>query len=48
MVIEPPDAIGEVAGEVFASGTLSVPHAALAAFGIARIKADSASQRHGM
>src|SRR3546814_7716596 len=32
-VIVPPDAIGEVVGDVCASGTLSVPHAAFAAAG---------------
>src|SRR3546814_14171581 len=32
-VIVPPDAIGEVVGDVCASGKLSVPHAAFAAAG---------------
>jgi hypothetical protein len=47
MVIVPPDAIGEVAGEVFASGTLSVPHAAFATVGRNITNAIIASQIRG-
>lgn len=48
MVIMPPEAIGEVAGEVFASGTLSVPHAALAVVGRNITNAIIASHARGM
>jgi hypothetical protein len=43
MVIEAPDAIGEVDGVVYASGTFMVPHAASAAFGSNAARAMTAS-----
>ncbi|WP_235580183.1 hypothetical protein [Rhodanobacter sp. Soil772] len=47
MVIELPDAIGEVDGVVFASGTFMVLHAAWAAFGTRANRAIISNQARG-
>jgi hypothetical protein len=47
MVIEVPEAIGEVDGVVYVSGTFMVPHAARAAFGSRANKAIISSQARG-